>query len=419
MKKDETVNALLPELILRFIAASLTTFVGSEVEGREMSVGFVITRNSQSQDWFFRAKTGPGQAGGPFLPAPTQMAEPEGADEALGFTAFLRQGNLVYVPNSPFFTWLRSKIIGRADGGCYQPIVVLQPSFSETTAGLQATGLAVVNEAVFTSVANRRETIDDGPLPSAHGLYRALTGSHLSSIAAALWFKPAASLRIYASGDFVGQIMRGRDGLGWIWRDVRQLRSGVVADCREMADSVLDDDNAGGWEGMVERLCDIVVQMSETRTGGAVYFMTSEVFSAITEQQANLMDKPPAHGVQLFRKTLLRGTLNDVSRPCLQSLLREDGSLLCTPRGGLLASGAYFVGDGGRRRIAQNVVRKNPLIRALVLSQDGDLLWYSRQYQGGRSLGTRFLRLDRNDAGGDAANSRGHTFATDGTTQAG
>jgi hypothetical protein len=228
----------------------------------------------------------------------------------------------------------RQRIVGRADGTL--SVVVVAPE-DQSIHGL-------FNITLRTA-------------PTLHDQYCALTrtGRYIG-----VWIKPTSSVRVYRDGYLRAHVQRLRDGLGWTIRDLPAMMEATT----DLVSSTTGRRLAPEFVGTV---AEVLCALSESRSGAALYFVASRpAFQAIRETLiANCDDETVGLANPESQRTLL-----------MNRLKRDGATVVAVEEAMIVASGAYFVGPGGRRGtakfIAGNAERPNEVATVLV-SHDGPI----------------------------------------------
>jgi hypothetical protein len=299
---------------------------GSEVEAREVQVGTVIGPNPGARSDLVLVDR---------LTISESGASLQTSDVAL-----------------PVF---REQIIGRAQGTPKQAVVVLDPIGSPI-------------HGLYEIAMDAKDATD---------MYKEFTNGHRRY--SAIWVKPASTVRIFKAGEFKAQVIRLRDGFGWSIRLTHDIASHMFEAIKSKLDSEMDP-------SIVTHACELMMELSETRHGGAMYFVENEeCFDAMYEAGQGVLGKGTtgphrtrglAGQIRVSDRRTEQGNarLESQKRETLINMLSEDGAVVVTSDGSLVASRTYFIGPGGRRSIARELCR-NPgnRIAAIVCSQDGPL----------------------------------------------
>lgn len=370
-----------------FIGEMIITFVGTEEEGRELSLAIVCVADGALGRLQLRPTVcglqRPGMESFPCDPLLRTIENPgAGESEPIGPVVFR------YVNGKPdLLESLRDnarRMSVRAPGGLDLPVAVIEEHISDNTVDYAYRGAATI----------RRPHLHDGRIDAAgaHKRYCEATGQcrlaeggtvgcHADWVRYVAWFKPAEAIRIYAHGALRFHLMHARDGGGYIFRDldsnIGQLRQAWTLAFGETAASA----------EVLWRLYEAMVFLGETRTGAAAYV----VKDADTFERW-LPGSSDAAPVPVSRHRAISGDLNITKATDVQLLhyLRQDGALVLDSEGRLLAFRVYFRSAGGRRATAANVTEKTGESVAAVVSQDGGIWVYQSRLPDGKSeLGER------------------------------
>ena len=171
---------------------------------------------------------------------------------------------------------------------------------------------------------------------------------------------PASSVRLFSGGEFVAQIIRLRDGLGWSIRRVELL----VTTFQALAPFNVD-------ARVAREVVESLACLSERRSGAAIY---------VFPRDTDLMSQGTCREHGIVRRLIhTEGVPIVLQRELLLSRLSQDGAVAISADGQLLASRVYFHGPGGRRRTAEYICRKGAVVAAVV-SQDGPMFFASREF---------------------------------------
>jgi len=198
---------------------------------------------------------------------------------------------------------------------------------------------------------------------SANNVYKDWTYGEQPIAQMAFWVKPAGSIRIYAHGKWLGQIMQLRDTGGWAVRDVEVLTDFVA----NLVARIWKTENGSHSRPWIAKVVERALALSERRRGGAVYVMNRDVCD-------RLISREPTHKV-----SHPHGRIERMSETELSCYLEQDGAVVVDPSGNLIALGSYFRAAGGRKKTAEDLAQseeKFPLL-AIVVSQDGPVYLYS------------------------------------------
>lgn len=209
----------------------------------------------------------------------------------------------------------------------------------------------------------------------AHGLYSELTKQLVNSQAAVIWMKPARAVRIYRDGALKGHILRLRKSQNTACRDPDDFDHALMDQLEKRGLS------RGFEDSHRRRILQAAVELSEKRSGGAIYIMDrdeveGELAKAPSERQLIDRCQPLSSSEQSPLK------LTSLPNTALLMFLQKDGATIVSNGGEILAIGAYLKGSGGRRGTAKSLCCRTadhpngPLPRrlAIVISQDGDVL---------------------------------------------
>ena len=166
----------------------------------------------------------------------------------------------------------------------------------------------------------------------------------------ALLMKDARSIRIYKNDVWIAQLISVRDGLGWSLRIARELQQWISRLVRERLGNTISDQVAS-------TLAYLAMEISEVKKGGSVF---------VIPEETNLSDFGPAAWNAEVYGSPISYHFGD-----MLELMQQDGALVIRASGVPVASGVYFSGEGGRKRIARQVCAGAIPAVALVVSQDG------------------------------------------------
>jgi len=259
----------------------------------------------------------------------------------------------------------RDKIIGLATGYYEQPAFVF--------------GVSPSSELKLMKIAIVRTPLDiyNKSVPSPHEFYKYITGQIQNSVA--IWIKPTGSIRIYGSGNFMGNIMKLRDATGWAVHNVKDL----VFYIKSRAPSTFNffKNNDIEIERCILYPC---ISLSEEKKGGSIYFLHKADW--------NNLSKNAVHTISKAVK------ITELKVPEIYCYLQQDGCVVVDEEGYLLSIGNYFEGAGGRKGTAQYIAKKakdkNLNMAALVVSQDGGIYFYSTCIPPEEEASSNLVRLD-------------------------
>jgi len=183
-------------------------------------------------------------------------------------------------------------------------------------------------------------------------------------------------------GELRAHVMRLRDVGGWAARNVDSIQKYV---------SLRSPDT------FLQRYPDVcrekfiypAVALSEMRKGGSIYVLSEDSWEKLRAAHELQNHDKCSHrnGIPWCKGMKQRAAsehdlpgdcnISDLCEPELLLYLAQDGCMVVSEEGKLLGAGNYFVGPGGRRNIA-NFICSNFSGVALVVSQDGQLRFYSR-----------------------------------------
>ena len=331
----------------------LTVFnlVGCETEGREHSMGILISNDAPPSD---------------------RRAAIHPLVEEWDENGPLILGAWEFEPLRRVIRNLQQGVLGWTPGSYAQPIVYCAPdkNFTVTGLGLNLTSGRSANRATRAAT-----------LYTPHQSYCSMTrrGNHL-----AIWIKPASSIRLYARGRLKGQLMRLRDVGGWAVRNVDKLQQYVSSHspktflCRQP-------------QVCREKFIYPAIALSEMRVGGSIYVLPADAWDKELLKEHELQNNfkcatrnglPWCKGVRqraLSTHNLLgECKIADLCETEFMVYLAQDGCMVFTEDGRLRGAGTYFVGPGGRRKIA-NFICSSFRGVALVISQDGQIRFYSHK----------------------------------------
>lgn len=327
----------------------LLNLVGTEIEGQEVSVGFVLTDQGTLLD---TPRLGCVEAAismsvrealhDMHLSLPITPAYDGGPDAVEGqvlatYRSVLRR--------------LREVVLGWTPSDYDQPVLLLRPDNGE----LQKSPLRICAIRLLRGKHHR----------TANDVYRSWTsGQQGHGARAAFWIRPAGTIRVYSQGHWVGQIMRLRDTGGWAVRDVSHLTRLLDSIVTRMWGSCKSQPRKV-W---LRKLVESALALSEKRKGGAIYMMSE---SLLTKTKPTGITSRTIHRLDVPNVTV--GALSETEFACY---LEQDGAVVVAPSGKLLALGNYFHGAGGRKKTAEELAGTQKLL-ALVVSQDGPVYIYS------------------------------------------
>jgi len=335
----------------------LVNLVGQEIEGEEVSLGLVLT---------------------PGVPRGTVFSELPMA--AVSRSLMKKEAKIAFDDHQfqalrRVWYEMRSHVLGWVPGSYEQPVLVLDvDTLRPKSVRILRTGSAGAGEA-----------------------YASLT---TSSRTFAFWIKPAGSIRVYAGGGLVGQIMRLRDAAGWAARNTMQLADYIASAVRAKAR------NKRAFTANSQRVRAILtalIGLSEERKGAALYFVADAVWNRLNADRGEIAAKGKRKAKKVGWTHHGTGNLAALGAEELGTYLRQDGCVVFNERGKMLALGGYFrvPGAGGRRSTALCMARDHGAA-AFVVSQDGGIYFYSKAIslrerharEGEEAKDMPFIRLD-------------------------
>ncbi len=165
--------------------------------------------------------------------------------------------------------------------------------------------------------------------------------------------RPADTVRAYLAGTLHSQVIRVRDGLGWAIRVVDELVDSLL----RVADHTVQPDVA-------RQVVEVLLSFSEARTGAAIY---------IVPDSLDLADDRVKDEYSIARCLVHPDQLPiELQMDRVRNRCRQDGAVIVSSRGLLLASRTYFRSQGGRRKTAEEIAARHGVI-GCVVSQDGPI----------------------------------------------
>ncbi|MFX1325768.1 MAG: hypothetical protein ACFE8N_12515, partial [Promethearchaeota archaeon] len=211
----------------------LLALVGMEVEGQEISVGFLYFKNhipTDTKENLYFAKLGKWLN-----------------KTVINELHFGQKGFSVY---RKIVRRLRSELIGWITGNFLEPILIL-------VSGKK--GVPRIKDIKILM-------IQDTNITTAHSAYSKITNDSNSF---AIWIKPAASIRLYRDGTLFGQIMRLRDAGGWTTRHINRILD-IIVEISKYVNLSIDK------EVCRKMILEPSISMSEHRKGCTIVIMDQE-----------------------------------------------------------------------------------------------------------------------------------------------
>ena len=346
----------------------LVNFSGLEVEGRELSVGFLLLGPDDDDDptrLIVGDRELPLAVISPFL-----ASSDEKLRAALSlFPADFRQVRTVVES-------MKKRGLGWTPGATGQPVLAYQLQGRRKIVPKTIFLLPKPVNGLGTDRAYR--DLSSGRWKHRRGNRRKLQGF-------AAWIRPTNAIRVYAGGRLAGEVMRLRDAAGWAVRNLEDLSTRVLPRVlrgegffrkRHWAKSRLETRR----EVIEQKILYPLLHLSERKEGGTLCFLSKSSYLARnTEGTKHCL---VSHGEKRNFFTIPSNEL--------EVYLAQDGAVAVDrSNGNLLGVGCYFKGKGGRKGIAADVAADFPETEdqplsgdgglAFVVSHDGPIYVYSQQ----------------------------------------
>ncbi len=207
--------------------------------------------------------------------------------------------------------------------------------------------------------------------PSA--LYAMFTReAYESDVAAAVvWMKPARAVRVYNHEGLRAHFLRVRKTQMWACRKVEDLTRFLERECARRQLNLTPGEMVS--RRLYAYLVDVLVELSESGKGGAVYLVRNDFFDKNSGEEKLITKFTPQTTLKKSHPELIQLPLATVV-----DVVAKDGATFVSSEGKLLAAEAYMASAGGRHKTALEVcckdadARRRPLI-GLIVSQDGDV----------------------------------------------
>lgn len=297
---------------IRQILTTLLNLVGTEIEGREISFGVIIADSKESV-------------------CCRDAAINDSLNEYESF------GSYGFETIRKIVRYMHRRLLGWTPGYYEQPIIICDIN-----------SLSVSGLKILTTITSDSHT--------PHEAYKKLTQNRKCI---GIWVKPAGSVRIYGEGRFIGQMMRLRDAGGWAIRNVNDIYEYVKF--RSEGPML-----ASNMDLTIDYFIYPAIAMSEERKGASIYVVPKDKWN---DDEGKIVAGFPHKFTTPINITSIKETEFMV-------YLQQDGCIVLSQEGHLLAVGNYFKGPGGRKRIADYVCKLWGA-QAIVVSQDGPIRFYS------------------------------------------
>ncbi|NOX57137.1 MAG: hypothetical protein GXP27_22430 [Planctomycetes bacterium] len=363
----------VPSVPWPFTADGLVTWLfplsGSEIEAKEVSMALLLLKASTKS--VFQGIGTASQSKVWLCPHPSPVdgkelrrmfGEPEGPSEDIAWPERC-------VELSTHFS-----------GGTFLPICVLG-ILEENQAGKQQK-----LELCDIMVPQSNTTTHSSPSEIYEALARELSSKAELRWATIVWLKPARAIRVYHGQEgLTAHFLRLRKTQAMACRSAKELRTLVIGELTERGLMEPGDVNETWFQEMYRRLVLAAVELSEMRSGGAVYLSPPEWFSSDVQKEKDDPSRFISHCDQPCTTGSRPPDIAEMALPVLIQYLRQDGATLITPKGQILAWNTYFNSCGGRRSTARYLCcndggngPRTPLV-GIVVSQDGEIFMTTRE----------------------------------------
>ena len=156
-------------------------------------------------------------------------------------------------------------------------------------------------------------------------------------------------------------MMRLRDAGGWAIRNVNDIYRCVKCYSKH---SILESQKKSAINYFIYP----AIAMSEERKGASIYVVPKSKWE---KDEEKIIEGAP-------HKFSTDIDIKSIAETEFMVYLKQDGSVVLSNEGKLLAVGNYFKGPGGRKKIADYVCKKWNA-QSIVVSQDGSIRFYSKE----------------------------------------